>query len=135
MSTSTVAVIDSPLISVWAYPDRKMIHHVMKAYCFGDEFRAALTRGVEAMERYQATKWLSDDRANGAVVPEDAEWSLQFWLPRARAAGWKHWGLVQPAKIIGQLNMQRAIKSFTDHGINTRAFSDPDLAMRWLDAL
>jgi len=128
-------VVDNALISVWVYPERRMIHHFMKAYCHGDDFREALSKGLEAMVQHKATKWLSDDRANGAIVPEDAAWSTSTWFPRAKAAGWKHWALVQPLKIIGQLNMTRALKDFSDQGINARVFSDPDEAMRWLDAL
>jgi hypothetical protein len=128
-----ILVVDSSLISVWVYPERGMIHHVMKTYCHGDDFREALTRGVEAMELHQATKWLSDNRANGALPPEDAAWSAKNWFPRAKAAGWKHWSIVQPVKIIGQVNMARLVKQYGDLGINAQMFSDPDEAMAWLE--
>lgn len=129
-----VSIVENDLIAVWVYPDRKMIHHMMKAYCFGPEFREALTRGLEAMELYRATKWLSDDRANGALPPEDGAWAGQEWSPRALAAGWKHWAVVQPAKIIGQINMERFVKDSAARGLNARMFGDPEEAMRWLDA-
>lgn len=130
---SRVRVVDNALITVWAYPDRRIIHHVMKAYCFGADFREGLTRGVEAMELYRATKWLSDDRANGALPPEDEAWGLEVWFPRARAAGWRHWAVVQPGKIIGQINMERFVKLYAEQGIEARMFSDPDEALRWLE--
>jgi hypothetical protein len=129
-----ISIVDNSLISVWAYPERKMIHHCMKAFCFGDEFREALTRGLEAMQRYQAIKWLSDDRANHALMPDDSEWGAAVWFPQAKAAGWKHWAVVQPAKILGQVNMARFVKLYADQGINARMFADPDEAMTWLDA-
>jgi hypothetical protein len=110
-----------------------MIHHRMKAYCHGAAFREALTKGLEAMERYRATKWLSDDRANGALLNEDSEWAIKVWSPRAMAAGWKHWAVVQPAQVIGQINLRKFIKGYADIGINARMFSDPDEAMKWLD--
>jgi hypothetical protein len=40
---------------------------------------------------------------------------------------------VQPAKIIGQVNMARFVKLYADLGINARMFGDPDEAMKWLD--
>lgn len=128
-----ISVVDNPLISVWAYPERKMIHHLMKAYCHGNEFREALTMGLEAMKLHRAIKWLSDDRANGALAPEDEAWATTTWFPQAKAAGWKHWAVVQPAKIIGQVNMARFVKLYADLGINARMFGDPDEAMKWLD--
>lgn len=127
-------LLDTEVISMWIYPERKMIHHVMKAYCFGAEFRGALMIGVAAMEHHGATKWLSDDRANSAVPPDDEEWGMQVWLPRARAAGWRHWAIVQPGKIIGQVNLARRVKQISELGINARMFADPDEAMRWLEA-
>jgi hypothetical protein len=130
-----ITIVENSLIAVWAYPERKMIHHMMKDYCFGPDFREGLTRGLEAMELHKATKWLSDDRANGALPPDDSEWGIRVWFPRARAAGWQHWAVVQPAKVIGQINMERFVKDSGARGVNARMFADPDQAMRWLDQL
>jgi len=46
----------------------------------------------------------------------------------------QHWAVVQPLKIIGQINMERFSKDYGRQGVNARLFSDPDAAMRWLDA-
>lgn len=128
-----ISVVANDVISLWVYPRRKIIHHVMAAYCHGDRFRDALSRGTEAMLRHQATKWLSDDRANGALLAEDGRWAMTIWFPRARAAGLQHWSVVQPAKIIGQMNMTRFVRGSAMQGVNTRMFSDPDEAFTWLD--
>jgi hypothetical protein len=130
---SKLLVFDSSEISVWAYPDRKMIHHEMKAYCHGHVLQEALIKGVEAMELHRATKWLSDDRLNGALPPDGAAWAANVWFPRTKAAGWQHWAVVQPVKILGQMNLARFVKKYADLGINARMFSDPDEAMTWLD--
>jgi len=130
-----ILLVDNSLISVWIYPERELIHHQMKAFCFGPEFRDALTRGVEAMERHRAIKWLSDDRANDALSPDDSKWGTDVWFPRAKAAGWRHWALVQPKRILGQVNMARFVKMYAELGINARMFTDPDAALTWLDGL
>lgn len=129
-----ISIVDSDAISLWVYPGRQIIHHQMKAYCYGDKFREALARGTEAMERHKATKWLSDNRANGALPVEDADWAEKTWFPRTKAAGWRHWSVVQPEKVIGQINMARFVKKYAQLGINARMFSDPDEAFRWLEA-
>jgi hypothetical protein len=126
-------VVDNSLMTVWVYPLRRIVHHQMKGYCFGPEFREGLTRGVEAMEQYKAIKWLSDNRAHSALPPEDEEWAVKHWFPRAKAAGWRCWAVVQPAKVIGQVNMERIARIYIDHGVDARLFSDPVLAMKWLD--
>ena len=131
--SNKISIVDNDMISVWVYPQRRIIHHQMKTYSYGERFYQALMKGVEAMEQYQATKWLSDNRLGGALPAEDAEWTEKNWFPRAKAAGWRHWGVVQPEKIIGQLNMSRFIKKYGQQGINARMFSDLDEALRWLD--
>jgi hypothetical protein len=130
-----IAVVDNSRIAVWVYPDRRMIHHRMKAFCFGNDFREALTRGTEAMQRHGATKWLSDDRANGALPPDDGVWATEVWFTQTKAAGWKHWAIVLPTKILGQSSLARYAKLYAEMGITTRMFADPNEAMRWLEAL
>jgi hypothetical protein len=131
---SKIVVLDTPLISMWIYPERKMVHHVMKGYCYGAEFRDALSKGTDALRLHKATKWLSDDRATGAVPQDDEEWAAKIWFPQTKAAGWKHWAIVPPRKVIGQIKIERVGKEYSEHGINTRLFDDPDEAMRWLEA-
>jgi len=129
-----LSIVDNDVISLWVYPRRKMIHHRIRKHCHGAKFREALTRGTEALAQHKATKWLSDDRGNAAVLAEDSHWAQTNWLPRTKAAGWKHWSVVQPIKIIGQMNMSRFIAECAQKGINGRMFSDPDKALAWLDA-
>jgi hypothetical protein len=129
-----ILIVDNEAISLWVYPRRKMIHHQIKAHLHGMKFRDALTRGTEALVQYKATKWLSDDRGNAAVLAEDSSWAQLDWFPRTKASGWKHWAVVQPVKVIGQINMARFITECSQAGINGRMFSDPDKAFAWLDA-
>jgi hypothetical protein len=130
----SISVVDNAMIAVWVYPQRKMIHHQIKAHCHGQNFRDALTKGTAALVQHRATKWLSDDRNNGAVLAEDAAWAQSVWFPRTKSAGWRYWGVVQPAKIIGQMNMARFVKECAAQGISARMFADPNTALAWLDA-
>jgi hypothetical protein len=128
-----VVVVDNALITVWVHPEQKLISHLMKAYCFGPEFREGLTKGTDAMKQYKATKWLSDDRNGGPIPKEDEDWAHSTWLPRTIAVGWKHWAMVMPAKVIGQIKIGRIMKQYAELGLNTRMFSEPDEAIRWLE--
>jgi hypothetical protein len=127
-------ILDNELITVWYYPERKLIHHKMKATCHGQDFRDALTRGAEAMEQYKGIKWLSDDRLNGNALPTDDEtWATTIWFPRIKAAGWRYWAIVAPEAVIGQVNMSKFMLMYAELGISARMFSDPDLAFTWID--
>jgi hypothetical protein len=89
--------------------------------------------GLEAMRKLEAIRWLSDDRLHKALAPEDEEWAQEVWFPQAKAAGWKHWAVMQPQSAIGELSSSRFRKWYADHGINARLFTDIDEAHRWLD--
>jgi len=130
-SMNKILVHESNLITVWVHPGKRLIHHEMRKFCHGDEFRDGLNRGFEALAHYQATKWLSDDRAN-SVLPEDEEWASRDWFPRTKAAGWKYWAMV-PAGALGHHRASRFVKNYLELGINARMFGDLDDAMKWLD--
>jgi hypothetical protein len=77
---------------------------------------------------------LSDDRNNSALAQNDVAWSKTDWFPRVMKAGWKYWALVQPEKVIGQMNMDRIVKDYSEKGLTVKIFSDPDEAMKWLES-
>ncbi len=132
---SASVVLDNEYITVWYHPEKKIVHHKFHKFIHGQAFRDGLNAGVELMKKHKAQKWLSDDRANSALPPEDVEWAKGDWFPRTLAAGWKYWALVQPEKVIGQINMQNFTEPYAKQGVTVRLFSDPDAALAWLESI
>jgi len=128
----TQVILDNDDATLWYYPEKKTVHHCFKRFIHGEEFRTVLEQGASAMEKYKATKWLSDDRSNGVLPPDDEKWGNQVWFPRVRSAGWKHWAIVQPEKAVAKLNMKRLQDTFAQLGINTKIFTDLEEAKTWL---
>jgi hypothetical protein len=131
-STNRVTLFDIRRATVWYYPDKKIIHHRFRAFVHGDEFRGVLNTGLDAFKEYGARKWLSDDRGNGALTPEDNQWANDDWSPRVIEAGWDQWAVVMPEKIVGQMNLKRWIKVYADKGVTVRVFATPEPAFAWL---
>ncbi len=127
-------IIDNEYASLYYYPDKKIVHHEWHRFVFGKYFREVLTRGAEILESNGCQKWLSDDRGNSALHPEDKAWGDENWAPRVIKAGWKYWALVMPENVIGQLNMTRIVNEYLERGVEVRVFSDPDEAMKWLES-
>lgn len=119
-------------VRVWCSPALRLVHHEVLAHCHGEHFRTALTLGTDALIEHGCTRWLSDDRRNGPLSPEDAEWAKTVWFPRTRDAGWTHWAVVKPRSVISQLNVQQFIDLYGKQGITVRVFEDPDEALSWL---
>jgi hypothetical protein len=125
-------IIDNEFASLQYHPDPKIVHHRFKQWIPYGTFCTVLTRGAEIFEEYGAEKWLSDDRGNGALGPDAAEWGTTVWTPRIIEAGWKYWAVVMPEKVIGQMNMRQWIKLYSDMGVTVQVFTDPDEALHWL---
>ncbi len=132
---SAVNVLENEYASLWYHPEAKVVHHQFHKYIFGDAFRSVLTTGVEVMKKNGAHKWLSDDRNNSALSPEDTDWGLTVWTPQVMAAGWRYWAVVLPEKAVGQMNMKRFIEDYSTRGIKVQVFSDPDKALKWLESV
>ena len=129
---SFIAIIDTPAATLKYYPIEKAVHHEFHTSMYGDAFRDLLSKGVELLKANGAHKWLSDDRGNSEITPEDTAWGATVWFPSALAAGWKHWAIVMPAKQAGQMDMNRRIDQWRAAGLNARVFEDPEPAFAWL---
>ena len=90
--------------------------------------------GVEHLIKNGAFKWLSDDRAFGAMSKEDTEWGITVWAPKAAAAGWRFWAIVLPQSIIGKLGSEKMIEYYSGLGVTVKIFTDADEGMAWLEA-
>jgi hypothetical protein len=86
------------------------------------------------MKEHGATRWLSDDRNNNALNPEDLDWSVNVWSPTAAEAGWRYWAVVLPEYVVGKMDMAQYIALGRSKGLNVRVFSDPDEALEWLSS-
>ena len=130
----SVVVLETQAVVLRYHRQARIVHHELRRFVHGPEFRNLLERGLELLQENKATKWLSDDRGNGPLKPADAEWSQQEWAPRAAAAGWKYWAVVLPKKVLGQMNMKRWIELSAEVGRVAQGFSDSVEAMRWLES-
>ena len=132
---SATQVFDNDHATIWYHPEAGIVHHEFKKYIFGQDFRDVLNFGLEIMAERHATKWLSDDRHNSALLPEDADWADNDWSPRVHAVGWTYWAIVLPEGVIGKMNMQKFIEQQSASGIEVRVFADPSLALAWLESV
>jgi hypothetical protein len=125
-------VVDNEFITLWYYPETKIIHHQFHKFAHGQTFRDALAAGAESLKKNMAQKWLSDDRKNTVVNEEDLQWTSTVWRPMVTNAGWKYWAIVLPEKAVGKMNMNRIIEDYANTGVTVQVFRDPDDGLKWL---
>lgn len=125
-------IVDNDKYTLSIYKEDKIVHHYIKSYLFGDRLKEMMTKGVELMKEHGLDKWLSEDQNNNALTAEDQKWTQSQWAPMCIQAGWHHWAVVLPAKVIGQLNTKGFVEASIQSGINTRVFDNADEALAWL---
>ena len=127
-------ILDNEFVTLWFYPEQKMVYHQLKKYVPSPNMQEMLLKGLEFFKSGKANKWLSDDSKLGGALGQDMkDWNHDIWLPRMVAAGWKYWALVMPASAIGKMNLQRMAGEFAQKGVTFQPFSNPAAAMTWLD--
>lgn len=129
-----ITIVDNESITVQYLPDKKIIYHTVHKPISGQPLREALWAGTQALRQYGATKWLSDDRKNGPLSPEDAEWGVE-WSRQTVASGWKYWAIVVPEAIEAAGSLSPAISSLHQLGLQMRIFSLLEDAFAWLDSV
>jgi hypothetical protein len=128
-----LTLIENEYASLWYYPATAIIHHQFLQPVFGDVFRSVLMTGLELMKKHGAQKWLSDDRQNTILPPDDAAWSQERWLEQAYQAGWKYWAVVPPVNARGRINMERLVAFVGENKrMRIQIFRNPDKAWQWL---
>lgn len=132
---SRIMVFDSEYATLWLHPEKKIVEHKFKKFLYGKELRDLLLKGTELMEEKKANKWLSDDRNNNAITPEDDAWGKAEWFPRTMKAGWKYWAIVLPRRVVGQMNMKERIAIYAQAGLTAQVFDNPAKALAWLESL
>ncbi len=130
-----ITLYDTEFATMWFHTEKKIVHHKIHKYIYGEEFHKFLMCGTEAMKKYQAHKWLSDDRAVPVVSQEDMDWGRVNWFPQTVLFGWKYWAVVQPAKAIAQMNLESLTKEYSAAGVTAQFFTDPESAMKWLESM
>ena len=129
---SRQAIIETPFASLWYYPEERIVHHQIHRFIFGEAFRELLTKGAEVMKENGATRWVSDDRNNGALSTEDKAWADTIWRPMALRSGWKTWAIVLPETVVGQMNIRRIIQAEEVRCLEIQLFTSPDDALAWI---
>lgn len=134
MSTSSEpdVIHEDAWITLWHHPLPNIVHHKVHQPVRGEVFRRALMKGTEALQRFHASKWLSDDRLHYILPQEDQEWANSVWFPATQQAGWKYWAIVKPELAVADLYMRRIAAEWCAAGVKTELFSQLEPAMKWL---
>jgi len=123
-------IIDNTFATVRHNTQDNYLHHTFHQPISGQPFRTIMNEALDYLTSHQVTKWLSDDRKNAAFRPEDVEFAVADWGPRAAEAGWQHWALVVPEQVAARASMNKIVSVFFTMGVKVVIFTDLNKAKR-----
>ncbi len=130
---SPIIVVDNEYITLQYLPDKGIVYHTIHKPIPDQPLKDALNAGTEAMQQHGGHKWLSDDRKNGPVSREIAEWGFRDWNPRTIAIGWKYWADVVPQAVASAGTLLPIMDDLFKLGLRMMVFTDLEKAFEWLD--
>ncbi len=84
------------------------------------------------MRESGVVKLLSDTRNMGAIDPDNQDWSIQDWLPRAFGAKYRRFAILVSDDIFNQLSVQDIMNRVPDMDFATRYVKSIEEGREWL---
>ena len=127
-----VTVLQTPSFSLYYHQDARIVHHEIRLFVTGQEFRDLLEAGSDLLRKNMARKWLSDDRGQWVLAKDDMDWSEAHWAPQTARAGWKYWAIVRAEKVLAKIAMEQLVTKYGKLGVKAQFFTNPADALVWL---
>lgn len=101
------------------------------------EFRMFMERGLELIHEKIAEigklGWLVDTRFVEVFDPQDTQWIVEYWNPKAYEAGLRYIAFVMPENVFAEMNVNEYIDlSHEAGGLTLNHFKDQESARAWL---
>ncbi len=101
-------------------------------YVSDEPFRKILDEIVIALELKKASIIIADAREMYVISPNDQEWILNSWYPRAVKAGFRYQGLILNKDTFSELTVKTISNQYDASTVTTQYFSSPSEALEWV---
>lgn len=124
--------MDEAYLSIRWDTVHKHVHAEWRAFANSAEFRAGLTKGIQAIRDHHAAAYVSDSRKVKVIVHDDQTWIKEKWLPLAKQAGLKRIGFVTAETGLGKLCVEDVAAMCADGGLGSRTFGSMEAARKFV---
>jgi hypothetical protein len=101
-----------------------------RGFFSGENMKNGAEKALELIKEKNAKLYLSDTSQSHVVGPDDQNWIINDWQPRAVELGLKKLATVVPKNIIARVAMNRLSPMFSD--LETEFFDNVEAARLWL---
>ncbi len=104
-------------------------------YVNDEPFRRILDEIIYALELKKASIIIADAREMYVISPNDQEWILNSWYPRAVKAGFRYQGLILNKDTFSELAVKTISNQYDASTVTTQYFNSPSDALEWVREL
>ena len=104
-------------------------------YVNDEPFRRILDEIINALELKKASIIIADAREMYVISPNDQEWILNSWYPRAVKAGFRYQGLILNKDTFSELAVKTISNQYDSSTVTTQYFNSPSDALEWVREL
>ena len=101
-------------------------------YVSDEPFRNILDEIINALKLKNASIVIADARDMYVISPDDQEWILTSWYPRAVKAGFRYQGLILNKDTFSELAVKTISNQYDASTVTTQYFSSPSEALDWV---
>lgn len=126
----------SPECDIFYNRDLHIIQTFWKGIYVNEErLRGILNEIIKVLGEMNSSVIIADARQMYIIRPEDQEWILKDWYPRAIAAGFRYQGLILNKDSFSELAIKKIVEEYDAATITTQYFDSPSSALDWVREL
>ncbi|MDF9796602.1 hypothetical protein OKW21_001865 [Catalinimonas alkaloidigena] len=115
--------------------DVKTVELVWKQTTNSQKYREIFAKGVEALEKYQISNWLSDTTDQGLVSPEDRKWLESHMIPTAVQKGLRNIAVLVSKDVFKKYYVDSVRKHVEKSHLCMQYFDKREDAIQWLNEI
>lgn len=97
----------------------------------GEVFRNSLNQGLELVNKFNATKWISDTSKLVTINESDRRWVYDIWYPKVIKSGLKFMAIILPENLHSKESILTIVSKIGD--LEIRNFKDMENAIKWIE--
>ena len=101
-------------------------------YVTEEPFRKILDEIINVVELKKASIIIADARDMYVISPQNQEWIINSWYPRAVKAGFRYQGLILSKDTFSELTVKKISEKYDESTVTTHYFSSPSEALDWV---
>ncbi|MDW8209472.1 MAG: hypothetical protein RMJ44_00160 [Cytophagales bacterium] len=140
LNASSILFYQGKATTISILTDIGCVFCVTKGFQPSAVYREQAEKQLEAFEKYHVQGIIWDLREAQVIASEDQNWTINYWLPKALALGYRRGAIVIPENIFGEMSVRKTISRIQLEDQNTEAdlavqyFKDVPSAYEWMKA-